>query len=102
VAEQSGQAGPVVVATPTVMDGMVVRWYRSMAAAERHQESVSASRHRVSVHDDDYQTLPPEWALLATDVHRQLARDPGANVDHVVTHRQGLIQGQLVPVGVEV
>jgi len=78
----------VVVATATIMDGQVVRWYRSQAHATAHECSVSASGPRVSVHDDAYQTLPQEWVALAMDVHRQLARDPGANVQHVATHRR--------------
>lgn len=90
---------PVVVATPTVLDGTVVRWYRSMAAYAHGQASVSASRVRVSVHDDEYQTLPPEWVALATDVHRQLARDPRADVGHVATHRHRMAFGtSLVPI----
>jgi hypothetical protein len=91
---------PVVVATPTVIDGTVVRWYRSMAAVRHHQVSVSASRARVSIHDDEYQTLPQEWVALAMDVHRQLAQNPRANVDHVVTHRRH--GDQLIPVQAEV
>jgi hypothetical protein len=101
MAEQT-DAGPVVVATPTVLDGTVVRWYRSMAAYAHQQASVSASRARVSVHDDEYQTLPPEWVALATDVHHQLARDPRANVDHVVTHQHRRALGdQLTPIQAE-
>jgi len=97
VAEQ-----PVVITTPTLMDGTVVRWYRSMAAAAYHQASVSASCSRVSVHDDDYQTLPQEWVALAMDVHRRLARDHRADVGHVVTHRRRLGSDQLIPVGAEI
>lgn len=94
---------PVVVATPTVMDGTVVRWFRSMAAFQCHQPSVSASRARVSIHDDEYQTLPQDWVALAMDVHRQLARDPRANVGHVVTHRHRRVLGdEIVPVRAEV
>lgn len=93
---------PVVVATPTVMDGTVVRWFRSMTAYAHHQPSVSASRARVSVHDDEYQTLPQEWIALAMDVHRQLARDSHANVDHVVTHRREIGSDRLIPVQAEV
>jgi flavin-dependent dehydrogenase len=88
----------VVVATATVMDGQVVRWYRSQAHAAARECSVSASARRVSVHDDEYQTLPQEWVLLATDVHRQLARDPNANVGHVVTHRRVGLTDTLEPV----
>jgi hypothetical protein len=95
-------SNPVVVATPTVMDGMVVRWYRSMAAAEDHRASLSASSRRVSVHDDDYQTLPQEWVRLAMDVHHQLARDPKANVEHVATHRAHLGRRELTPIRAEV
>ena len=77
----------------------MVRWYRSMVAYAHQQVSVSASRHRVSVHDDEYQTLPQEWVALATDIHRRLARDPRADVGHVVTHRHRRALGnQLVPV----
>lgn len=93
---------PVVVAVPTVMDGTVVRWFRSMAAWQHHQVSVSASRHRVSVHDDEFQTLPQEWVALAIDVHHHLARDPRTGVGHVVTHRREVGSDQLVPVQAEV
>jgi hypothetical protein len=87
----------VVVATATIMDGRVVRWYRSETHAAAHECSVSASAHRVSVHDDDYQTLPGEWVALAMDVHRQLARDPDANVGHVATHRRVGLTDALEP-----
>jgi hypothetical protein len=88
---------PVVVATATIMDGQVVRWYRSQTHAAAHACSVSASGRRVSVHDDNYQTLPQEWVLLAMDVHRQLVRDPGANVEHVATHRRVGLTDTLEP-----
>jgi hypothetical protein len=93
---------PVVVATPTIMDGTVVRWHRNMSAYAHGQVSVSASRHRVSIHDDEFQTLPREWVDLALDVHRQLARDPKAPVGHVITHRHQGLGGPLVPVQAEV
>jgi len=78
----------VVIVTPTVQDGTVACWYRDVAAAERDDASVSASQSRVSIHDDDFQELPPEWVALALDVYRQLSRDRNANVGHMATHRR--------------
>jgi hypothetical protein len=73
----------VVTVTPTIQDGTVVRWRRSVHAAA----CISASRNRVSVDDDNFHTLPAAWITAAMQAHDQLTRDPNTNLSHLATHR---------------
>ena len=40
----------IVIATPTIMDGTIVRWYTDEAAVERHDQIASASRNKDRFH----------------------------------------------------
>jgi hypothetical protein len=84
----------VCVATPTVMDGTVVRWYADLAAHERGEEVASASRNGVRLAED----VHPRIRDAAEAAHRELARNRDADVRHYTTHTGSRRDG-LVPVG---
>ena len=68
---------------PTIMDGTVVRWYASEAAAENGHEMASASRNGVVV-----DMAPREVALAAYDAYEQLRADRNADMSGLRTHRR--------------
>lgn len=88
----------VVVVTHTVGDGTVVRWYRTLAAAECHQVLVSASRNGVMIHGSVYlHDIPQHWLAAAEVARVRLTR--GQDVTHFATHRHDrFLNGPLVPV----
>jgi len=87
----------VVTVTATVMDGPVVRWYRTLAAAELGREYMSASRNGVLVRE--YLHTVPEAELDAAQAaHRALSASPRADVRDLATHRRDGLSGPLVPV----
>jgi hypothetical protein len=61
----------VVTATPTIMDGCVVRWYADLNAAETGHEMMSASRNGVRIRAYLHE-VPPGAILDATTVHEKL------------------------------
>jgi hypothetical protein len=77
----------VVIITPTIMDGRVVRWYQSLNAAEQSNEIVSASRNGVRVEcfvsPDGVESLVAliREARKAADLIRS-----GKDVSHLATH----------------
>ena len=76
---------PVITVTPTVMDGQVVRWYRSETAAENACEVLSASRNGVMARG--YLTeIPDEWIAAAKDVYETLRSNRDADARHLATH----------------
>lgn len=79
-------AGPVVLSFPTIMDGLVLRWYRDVAHAAYRAERVSASRNGVRatgyLHD-----IPANVLADAEAVHQALAAG-SADVFSYVTHRR--------------
>ncbi|WP_084965258.1 hypothetical protein [Thermoactinospora rubra] len=90
----------IVLVTPAVMDGTVVRWYRSLAAAETHRPILSASRRGVQTHNDVYlHEIPTQVMQAANAAYETLRRDPDADLKHLATHRhRGPSNGPLVPV----
>jgi hypothetical protein len=89
----------VVLVTPTIQDGTVVRWYRSDASAKGGNEFMSASRNGVLVHVFLH-TVSEDLLAQADEVHRIL-RDSGPDerVYALATHRhQGLLSDTLIPV----
>ena len=84
----------VCVATPTIMDGTVVRWYADLDGYECGAELASASRNRVICEDG----VHPRIRDAAEAAHRELARNRAADVRHYTTHCGNRVDG-LVPVG---
>lgn len=82
----------VVIVYPTVMDGTVVRWYRSAKAAEYGTEMASASRNGVCV-----EMAPRAIAMAAYDVYDTLKANSRADVSGLATHRR-TFKGPAVPV----
>lgn len=60
----------VAIANHTIMDGLVIRWYKGIYAAEISRESVSASRHSVIVKGDN---VPDEVIEFAMQARRTIA-----------------------------
>lgn len=90
----------VVIVAPTVMDGTVVRWYRSVSAAETSRASVSASRRGVAIHEEFLTDIPTAWVEQAGKAHRVLAANPRADLSELATHHhRRFTNGPIVPVG---
>jgi len=98
--------GWAIVARNTVMDGLVVDWFRSDRAYEAHHWALSASRDGVLVGNGvALHTIPEEHVALADSVYRLLAtrneRDR-EQARRVATHQddgsRGLLHGKLVPI----
>jgi hypothetical protein len=93
-------SGVVIVVHATVCDGQVVRWYRSLGAAERHREFLSASRNRVCVEAEVTDDLS---AMELTD-HIEEARKvmwalrDGQDCRHLATHHSVGFGDPLKPV----
>jgi ABC-type uncharacterized transport system permease subunit len=77
----------IVTLTPTILDGVVLRWYEN----ETDRKPVmSVSRNRIEVYADEVDPVARENATAA---FRELARNSTADVRHYATHvrtRHGL------------
>ena len=89
---------PVVTVTPTIMDGTVVRWYASLADAEAHRPTVSASRNCVLEHLED---VPADWRAAADAAHFAMRFNRHADMSSLATHTKTRFMGPLAPVDVE-
>lgn len=95
----------VVTVTPTIMDGTVVRWYRSIepamadaTLAVARGELLSASRDGVLVRCYLHE-VPDDVLRAAREAYQQLKRDRNADLRHLATHRRArLFSGELVEV----
>jgi hypothetical protein len=86
----------VVTVTPTIQDGQVVRWYRTLVAAENGVETMSASRNGVMVNGFLHE-VGPTLLAVAEDIRRGLSA--GWDVSHAATHRRThLFGGDLEPI----
>lgn len=85
----------IVIITPTIMDGLVLRWYVSKSAAENGDETMTASRNGVRVNGylDD---VPPEVLEQAKRAYETLRT--GGDVKNMATHRMGLFSRVLEPI----
>lgn len=84
-------SAPVIVAYPTVMDGLVLRWYAD-EDAYRRLEACSASRNRAYTGPD----CPAEWQRQAQAAHELLAAGREDEARAVATHRPtGLMSDHL-------
>lgn len=90
---------PVVTVTPTIMSGTVVRWHRSVLAAENNTPVLSASRDGVCVHNGAYlHTIPGEWIDDATAAYEALRDHRHPDLSYLATHRRSGLSGPLEPV----
>jgi hypothetical protein len=90
---------PVITVTPTVRDGVVVRWHRSLGHAQTHRPVVSASRRGVAVHAEYITDVPVGWMVAATQAYEALLNDRRADLSYLATHvNRGPSNGPLVPV----
>lgn len=83
----------IVTLTPTVLDGIVLRWYPIEDAAG--QPAVTVSRNRIEVNADVDLTVREN----ATAAFRELSRNPTADVRHYATHLR--TRHGLTPIGDE-
>jgi len=89
----------IVTVTSTIMDGTVVRWYRTLPDAQIHRPILSVSRAGVRVHDVYLHEVPDEALAIAQDAWAVLRRDPRHDVRYLATHvNRGPSNGPLVPV----
>lgn len=88
----------VVIVTPTIMDGTVVRWYRAVEHVDYHHgEVLSASRNGVLVCSSAYlHTIPPEWISDATVIWQALRI--GKDVSRWATHRTRFGRSEVEPI----
>lgn len=93
-------SAPVVTATHTIMDGLVLRWYASLAAAEYGgRECLSASRNGVMIHGNVYlHDLPDEWVEAARRAHELLRAGKDAEARKLATHEAKGFTGDLVAI----
>lgn len=84
----------IVIVTPTILNGPVVRWYSCEETAQFGNEIVSASRNGVRV--DGYpHKVPADVLDAATAAFGRLQR--GEDVGHLATHRKERY-GDLYPI----
>jgi hypothetical protein len=87
----ASMSDPVITVTATVQHGTVIRWYRSIEAAEDRGPALSASRMGVMVHREYLTDIPAEWIDRAREAHAVLAADRNADLDSWATYsRHGL------------
>lgn len=84
---------PVVVAFPTIMSGLVVRWYVNEAAHDRGLELASASRERALTYFEG----DAELTARVEEVHQRIAKaGHDADLSDVLTHKRHGLFGPLV------
>jgi len=92
-------APPVIVATATVMDGLVLRWYRTTDDWNDRTAAVSASRNGVCIHTVYLHQVPPGWLEDANRAWQLIASGRVAQARReMATHEPTrLIGGELRP-----
>lgn len=87
---------PVIEVTPTIQDGTVVRWYRSVEADRTSARlSLSASRRGVEIHSEYLTDIPEEWIVRAKEAYAVLVKDRNADLSAWATHRRRGLLGPL-------
>lgn len=83
----------IVVAFPTIMDGLTLRWYRDVTGAERGEERTSASRNgvRLNCYLHEISDVDLAAARLAYDRLRHGRESGREEVLRMVTHQRGLL-----------
>jgi hypothetical protein len=78
----------VVTGVQTMMDGLVLRWYRTVREAEELTAKLSASRNGVMIHGSVYlHDLPDEWLEEAQRAHELLKAAKRDAAMALATHR---------------
>ena len=89
----------VVISTPTIMDGYVVRWYHSEESAIYGREFLSASRNGVRINGFVHE-VPPAVLARATEIYERLRDNRGG--EHVArsaaTHHMAFLSRDLTPI----
>ena len=96
---QSPRLAYVVTVSPTIMDGLVVRWHRTLDDAEHARPIISASRNAVVIHEKG---LPPAVLAEVMPLAERAGHDLGMGRPEAVRglanyERRGLF-GPLVPI----
>lgn len=88
----------IVIATHTVMDGLVLQWYYSEIAAVQGAEAISASRNAVM--GGNGTKLTPDLFNAAWGAHERLAAGSRSKEDFadLITHTHEFGSGVLVGV----
>ena len=95
---ETAEDAPVCVAFPTIMDGLVLRWYRNLAGYDANVELASASRDHVSVHGQ-IGDLPPGVLDAANRALELLRADHRGQAAAMATHRPArFLSRELVPI----
>lgn len=91
---------PVVMVTPTICDGQVVRWYVNKHTADRGFEVVSASRNGICVGGQSPRAEQIDGLIalirFAQSVSDAMAQ--GVDQSHLATHERPGVFGLLQPV----
>lgn len=92
----------VVVATPTIMDGLVLRWYRNAEVAKYGSDSalLSAARSGVMVNGGSYlHDIPAAWLADAQRACEMLQHGQRDRARELATHENGkLFSGEIVEI----
>jgi hypothetical protein len=89
----------IIIAFPTVMDGIVLRWYRDQTGAEIGDELMSVSREGVRVNCFQHE-IPEQHMNTASEAYATL-RDRAGDVGHLATHRWSRAVGRQQLVKIE-
>ncbi len=76
----------IVIAYPTVMDGLVLRWYRTLAAVDNHREFMSVSRNGCEIYCSA-SDVPPSAAAVAANALELLRWGKVEDARALATHR---------------
>lgn len=85
----------VVIVSPTIKDGTVVRWYRSLSAAEDRDQLATASRGGFRF-PGLLRAADAELIDTVRDAHGSLATGRIDDVDKLATHRR--VRSRLVAI----
>ena len=93
-------SAPICIAYPTIMDGLVLRWYANESAWKGGSELASASRNCFITFDN----CPADVARSADQAHSYLtvryaaSLHPRLDVSRWVTHTTRFLDRELTPV----
>ncbi|MGW6502968.1 hypothetical protein [Nonomuraea angiospora] len=88
----------MIVTVNTFSNETMVRWFRSLEAAQTQRHVMSATRHGVRV-EVYLHEIPAEALRAAQNAYEVLRRDRNADVNYLATHvNRGPANGPLVPV----